>query len=187
MPEQLVVGDDLSGTTEAAAEFLLRTTRIMVLLGSASSAASDQTRQGLRVLAVDTDSRHLQPAEAAARVRRALPAHPPTRVLKKVDSLLRGNLVAELEALAVALGRTPVVATALPSAGRSVVGGIPRVGGIPLARTDLWRAERSDAPESLADALGPLHTEVLTLEVVRSDRLAEQRLRRDRVGGDPVV
>lgn len=186
MLEQLVVADDLSGAAESAATFLLRTTRISVLLTFSADDPHDHSAESNRVVVLDTDSRHLGAAAAgdavARSVAQALTGAHGVRVVKKVDSLLRGNVAAEVRALASLLGATPVVATALPSAGRSVVDGVPLVDGRPLADTTLWDAEEGDAPLTVADVLAGLEPVTVPLSVVRDgprlrDALADAQRR----------
>jgi uncharacterized protein YgbK (DUF1537 family) len=169
--EQLVVADDLSGAAESAATFLLRTTRIRVVLAPDESDPHDDSAESARVMVLDTDSRHLgaeAAGDAVARcVAQALAGTDGVRVTKKVDSLLRGSIAAEVRALASVLGATPVVATALPSAGRTIVDGVPLVDGRPLATTTLWSAEDGDAPKTVADALAGLESVTVPLAVVR--------------------
>ncbi|MCW3839884.1 hypothetical protein ONA70_07210 [Micromonospora yasonensis] len=168
MPELTVVADDLSGAAEAAATFLLRTTRISVLLGpELPPVGRPDAAIPPRVVAIDTGTRALHPADAADRVKSLLAAYAGGAILKKVDSLLRGNLAAEVAALRGVLGAAPVVATALPTAGRIVVDGVLHVHGVPLHETGLWHAEERPAPRSLAEALAPLPTRPVPLRVVR--------------------
>ncbi|MFE9204626.1 four-carbon acid sugar kinase family protein [Micromonospora sp. NPDC007230] len=168
MPELTVVADDLSGAAEAAATFLLRTTRISVLLGHEPPPCGPaDAATPPRVVAVDTATRALHPTDAADRIKSLLTGSPGGTVLKKVDSLLRGNLATEVAALHAVLGATPVVATALPGAGRIVVDGVLHVRGVPLHETGLWHAEERAAPRDLAAALAPLPTHPVPLTVVR--------------------
>ena len=171
MLERLVVADDLSGAAESAATFLLRTTRIQVHLAHDGPDGPERPADALRVVVIDSDTRHAPPEAASAAVARyaaqALGATRTTRVVKKVDSLLRGNLAAEVGALVALLDATAVVATALPSARRSVVGGVPLVDGVPLADTDLWGAEPGPAPASVGEVLRGLDHVVVGLAAVR--------------------
>jgi 4-hydroxythreonine-4-phosphate dehydrogenase len=174
MPELIILADDLSGACEAAATFLLRTTRIQVVLNEAREADA-VTLSPVRVLALDSDSRHLPAGAAAARVGQLLAKHldgAPVALVKKVDSLLRGPLAAEIEQARLATGAQPVVATALPATGRAVVGGVVHVQGTPLAATSLWHAEGRPAPASVPEALAPLPCRVVPLDMVRGDARA---------------
>jgi len=167
MPELAIVADDLSGAAESAATFLLRTMRISVGLYAAQRPPVVDARSAARVIAVDTDSRRQSPADAAASVRAAIVACADVPILKKVDSLLRGNLAAEVGALQELYGVAPIVASALPSAGRVVVDGVLRVGGVPLHETGWWHAEDRPAPRSVSEALAPLGTYSVPLATVR--------------------
>jgi len=105
MTDLVIIADDLTGAGDSATLFAERATTGITL--DAAAPWPD-----LPVLAVDTDSRYRIPTEAAGRVAaaaeraRGLGA----RVYKKIDSLLRGNVAAEVAAAARALGS----ATALP-------------------------------------------------------------------------
>ncbi|TCO40471.1 uncharacterized protein YgbK (DUF1537 family) [Kribbella antiqua] len=167
MPELAIVADDLSGAAESAAAFLLRTLRISVGLQAPHRPPVVDERSAARVIAVDTDSRRQSPADAAASVRSAIAVCGGLPILKKVDSLLRGNLAAEVGALQELYGVAPIVASALPSAGRVVVDGLLRVGGMPLHETGWWHAEERPVPRSVSEALAPLATYSVPLATVR--------------------
>ena len=94
--EHLVVADDLSGAAESAATYLLRTTRITVHLAADGSDVADLGDAGPRVVVLDSDTRHAAPDAAGDAVARyaahLVGSSLTTRVVTKVDSLLRGNL-----------------------------------------------------------------------------------------------
>ncbi|MGW2326075.1 4-hydroxythreonine-4-phosphate dehydrogenase PdxA [Streptomyces sp. NPDC001700] len=166
----LAIADDLSGAAETAAGLSSRTTRSQIhLLGPAGTPPEERACAEVTVL--DLDSRHLPPEDAADAVRAALKSAPGALVLKKIDSLLRGNVAAEVAALA-ADGAGVVVAPALPVAGRVVRAGVVHVGGVPLHETDAWRAEATPPPSSLPEALGGLPTALIPLATVRAPRPA---------------
>ncbi|MEU5612422.1 four-carbon acid sugar kinase family protein [Streptomyces sparsogenes] len=163
----LAVADDLSGAAETAAGLASRTTRSRVVLVGTAAAP----RHPGEATVLDLDSRRLSAAEAARAVRAALALSPSddTLVLKKIDSLLRGNIAAEVAALAGG-GAGVVVAPALPAAGRAVRGGVVHLGATPLHRTDAWRAEPGPPPRSVPEALGPARTALIPLTAVRASR-----------------
>ncbi|WP_431907356.1 4-hydroxythreonine-4-phosphate dehydrogenase PdxA [Nonomuraea jabiensis] len=168
----LIVADDLSGAAESAARIIMRGTRTTIVL--AHQAVRGECGPA-DILVVDTDSRHRPPAEAAAAVRSALAlasAGRPRLVFKKIDSLLRGNVAAEVAAL-VAPGAGIVVAPALPGLDRVVRGGVLYVGGVALHRANAWAVDGVAPPASVEAALAPLPVRVLDLATVRSDRLSE--------------
>ncbi|MCA2226271.1 4-hydroxythreonine-4-phosphate dehydrogenase PdxA [Nonomuraea aurantiaca] len=166
----LIVADDLSGAAESAARVMMRETRTRVLL---THDAVRGERDLAGILVVDTDSRHRQPAEAAAAVRSTLAAAAgrPRLIFKKIDSLLRGNVAAEVAALA-APGAAVVLTPALPGLDRVVRGGVLYVAGVPLHLVNAWAVDGVPAPESVEAALAPLPVRVLDLATVRSDRLS---------------
>jgi uncharacterized protein YgbK (DUF1537 family) len=160
----VIVADDLTGAADAAAAYG-PSARVAVSL-DASAALPDA-----EVVAVDTDSRHRSPQFAAnavtAAVRAAAAAGIP--VYKKIDSTLRGNIAVELGAALHELSATALFAPAFPVTGRTVTGGILRVGGEP--RGDV---RALFAGSGLRTALLPLETVRRGLsEVVEAYRAAD--------------
>ncbi|MFG2580279.1 four-carbon acid sugar kinase family protein [Streptomyces malaysiensis] len=194
----LAIADDLSGAAEVAAALHSRTTRSRVLLiGRPAGGVSDEVNgagttgavnggvaRALRprhpgeATVLDLDSRYRPATEAAEAVREALRLSSPdenapdaldTLVLKKIDSLLRGNVAAEIAALGEG-GAGVVLAPALPIAGRVVRSGVVHLGGVALHESDAWRAETLPPPASVAHALGGLPTALVPLTTVRASR-----------------
>jgi uncharacterized protein YgbK (DUF1537 family) len=93
-----------------------------------------------QVISVDTDSRSLSPASAHATVKAAaqqLVADGWTHFYKSVDSTLRGNLGAEIEAvLDIVKPDCAVIAPAFPKYGRTTVEGVQHLHGRPLHETE---------------------------------------------------
>ncbi len=106
-------------------------------------------------------------------------------LFKKIDSLWRGNVGAEVAALT-DLGCHVLVAGALPQLRRTVVDGRPYADGVPLAGTGLWHAESASPPSRVADVLAQSSAQALDLAAVRSPDLAE-RLRQLFSGDDAVT
>lgn len=159
----VVIADDLSGAAESAGALLMRTSRSTVVLAPSGAP----TRPADAALTIDTNSRGLAAADAARVVREvATSLKAATVVVKKVDSLLRGNVAAEVAALADELDRTPVIAVSLPALSRTVRDGVLHVDGTPLHRTALWHVERGSAPRSVSAALAPMQTTLIDQEVV---------------------
>lgn len=125
-PRVLALADDLTGALEVGAVFAARGLKAAVSTGRPPDVA---------VSVVDTESRHLDAGEAQQRVRRALAADA-WLVYKKTDSTLRGNITAELAALAEAFPeRGLIYAPAYPALGRTVRDGALFVDGLPIAET----------------------------------------------------
>ena len=171
MTALLVIADDLSGAAESAAALRLRGSRrcgpVRLELWPVTTGAGDDAD-----VVLDLDSRNLPREAARTRVGQALALAAGRTVVKKVDSLLRGDLAGELGAL---LGPAGVVlAPALPVAGRVVRQGRVLVDGRPLSSTAAWATEARPAPATVAAALGDLPTVTLPLDVVRSPELPQR-------------
>lgn len=130
------IADDLTGAAEVAGVGWRR-----------GLGAEVHTRAGLAPLSplvvLDTDSRTHGEAEARVRSRAAghwLAALRPELAYKKVDSVLRGCVRAEIEELLASLGwERALVVPANPGLGRVVRGGRYFVDGRPVDRTDFAR------------------------------------------------
>ncbi|MFE9643525.1 four-carbon acid sugar kinase family protein [Streptomyces sp. NPDC006365] len=155
----LALADDLSGAAETAAALGLPG---RILLGPPTAP----TPEGEAVV-LDLDTRQLTADEAARAVRDVMSYADGDLVLKKADSLLRGNFASETAAYAEGAAGV-VIALAVPVAGRTVHDGVVHLHGTALHATDAWRAERGPAPESVRAALGDLPTRVVPLSVVRA-------------------
>lgn len=119
----LVTADDRTGALEVAAE-------VAAAWGGPVVVSVHPDRRPGSV--VDLGSRRCDPAEAAARA--ATSGCPPTGWrAHKIDSTLRGNWVAELEALQQVSGRRILLMAAWPEMGRTCVDGVVCVHGAPIA------------------------------------------------------
>ncbi|MDF3305810.1 4-hydroxythreonine-4-phosphate dehydrogenase PdxA [Rhodococcus sp. T2V] len=142
-PTVAVFADDLSGAAEVASAFLDRSAPLSLLLGAG------EAHEAGGVVIADLDTRSMSAEGAARTMRRALDGVPSgTLVVKKIDSLLRGNIGAEVGILA---DDGPVVlAAGLPALDRTVRGGVVHVGSTPLHAAGVWSAESTPPPESVA-------------------------------------
>jgi uncharacterized protein YgbK (DUF1537 family) len=130
-----LIADDLTGACDAGAMFAGRD-RVRVFVGESDANFESS------IAVVDTESRHLAPAAAAARVGAAakrLSERLAAGVLfKKIDSTLRGPVGAEIDALLDATGRRRMlVCPAFPEQARTVRNGILCVNGAPAHRSSL--------------------------------------------------
>jgi len=126
-----VVADDLTGAADSGVQLAGAGYRTAVAFLGAPVA------DGFDAVVADTDSRAAGAAAARERVRAAtarLAAAP--ILLKKVDSTLRGPVGEEIAAALEASGRErAVIAPAFPATGRTTVGGVQLVDGVPVQRT----------------------------------------------------
>lgn len=167
MAGPLFLADDLSGAAETAAALGIDLAASVHLWPAALAQDAEAP------LVWDLDSRHLCPAKAGERVRQALAARPAAApVFKKIDSLLRGNVRAEVTPLASATDLV-VFTPALPQQGRTVIDGVLLERGVPLRQTRLWALESMDPPDRVADVLGASPVTHIPLATVRGPGLAE--------------
>ena len=138
----VITADDRSGALEAAAECADRGLLATVLPGLGANAAD--VAIGCFAV-VDIDSRHLDPASAAERMRCLIASH--HVVAHKIDSTLRGNWDAEIGAIAGA-GRRVLVIPAHPLAGRVCRDGTVFVDGVPVSESTYAGDGRSDVTTS---------------------------------------
>jgi len=143
-----LIADDLTGASDAGVQFARRGLVTRVLFDLADPAAT----RGVEALAVDTDSRALPPRAAYARVRQLadqLRSARPEHLYKKVDSTLRGNLGAEIDAVMDAFGLPlAIVAPAFPALGRTTRQSVHHLGGTPVHQTEIGRDPRAPVRES---------------------------------------
>jgi len=132
-----IIADDLSSATDCGAQVVRSGLSVVVPLGGYSFPPQARAAQ---VISVDTDSRSLSADRAYDRVRKAtqrLAAEGRTDFYKSVDSTLRGNLGAEIEAmLDVLKPDCAVIAPAFPKYGRTTIDGVQYLHGRPLHDTE---------------------------------------------------
>src|SRR6478672_4213431 len=129
----LCVADDLTGALEAGAGFAQYGHRSVVLTSTARESAIEDED----VLVVDTESRHVTPEEAKARVLAlASIASGAQLIYKKTDSTLRGNIGPELAALSSLARRSRIAyVPAYPAVQRTARDGRLYVNGTPVNET----------------------------------------------------
>lgn len=137
MIQLLVIADDFTGALDTGIQFQAKDTR--VLIGPDSWKDMAALAGCAQVLIADAETRHMAPEEAfrtvSAFVKEAVRLGIP-RVYKKTDSALRGNVGAELAAALEASGLKRLhFVPAFPSMGRTTVGGIHRIDGVPVAES----------------------------------------------------
>lgn len=121
-----IIADDLTGATDTGIQFQKRGIATTVLVEPPKETwpcLGENT-----ALSINASSRELCPQEAAVRTREVLQHMvlcDQDTLFKKVDSLMRGNPVEELEASLEAAGRRiALAAPSFPRMGRTVDGGV---------------------------------------------------------------
>lgn len=168
-----VIADDFTGANDAGSGLARAGARVNVLFSGATAV----DRPAADVWVISTDSRALSAQEAAKRTCQATEAGLDVVrqgwVFKKIDSTLRGNPGAEIDAAMEASGKTlALVAPAVPALGRTTLDGYCRIHGQLLTETEF--ASDPKTPVSDARVLVRLQEQsalpgaVLTLAEVRS-------------------
>lgn len=139
-PVIAIVADDLTGSGDTAVQFVRAGWSTHLSIGGADDALAGPATAGVEVLAVTTNSRALNAADAAGVIRQnvqQLRAAGVSRLYKKVDSTLRGAFKAEIDAAREAWGpdTVAVICPAFPATGRTVEQGILYVNGKPVTET----------------------------------------------------
>lgn len=153
-----VVADNLTGAADTGVQL----TRAGYRTAVAFRDSPVPPEGGLDAVAVDTDSRAMPTGFAARRVVEAAHAVRDAGVVyKKIDSTLRGPISAEISAALGATGREKaVVAPAFPKTGRTTVGGIQLVHGVPVHETEARKDPRTPVHEghipTLLEAVSPI-------------------------------
>ncbi|CUH94603.1 hypothetical protein P22_0669 [Propionispora sp. 2/2-37] len=149
MTKLVVIADDITGANDTALQFAKRNVRSSVRIDFDQKKLLQETAA---VLVIDTDSRDLAPEEAYRKVKatcEVLRTANVQHIYKKVDSTLRGNLGAEIEAAATVFQPELVaIAPAFPENRRVTVGGYQLVESMPLELTEFAYAPKSPVKES---------------------------------------
>ena len=146
MPRWAIVADDLTGALDTAVQFRKAGYQTLV------SAQDGSWPPDATVVAMSTASRHLESLYAHRSITYATDKSriaPSTRIYKKTDSLLRGNIGQELQALLESTGTPTMVYTpAFPSGGRTTEDGVLTLWGTPVAKAAPGRDRVTPARES---------------------------------------
>jgi D-threonate/D-erythronate kinase len=152
-----VVADDLTGAAEiGAAGWRLGMHAEILSPGGEPGGVAD-------LVCVDTDSRSCAPEEAAKRAAAAaamLRASGASWIYKKVDSILRGNVMPEIEAMMKQLGlNRALLLPANPSLGRTIADGKYYIHGRPIHLTEFANDPQypRKSPELLEMVARPAH------------------------------
>jgi uncharacterized protein YgbK (DUF1537 family) len=161
-----VIADDLTGAAELGAIGWRHGLRAEIVRGGKPGGNAD-------LVCVDTDSRTCEPKAAAKRAAAAakmLHAAGAKWIYKKVDSVLRGQVTAEVEAVMQQLQiKRALLLPANPSLGRTIKGGHYFLRGRPLHKTEF--ANDPHFPRRSSQVLRLVKVpEIFSLRVANGDR-----------------
>ncbi|MEJ2730462.1 MAG: four-carbon acid sugar kinase family protein [Deltaproteobacteria bacterium] len=153
MDKIVIIADDLTGGADTGVQFcaffdetvLVPHDRVPNALGQTGEAAS-------RAISIFTNSRTLE-ADIARKRLMSLAGRfsqsKPEWIYKKIDSCLRGNLGAEIEAIMDGLGfELSFIAPAFPEMGRTTVNDIHMLHGVPVNQTEISQDPVAPVTES---------------------------------------
>jgi uncharacterized protein YgbK (DUF1537 family) len=150
-----VIADDLTGAADTGIQFC-RSEAPTYLLGY-DHLRSFGFPESPHSLSLFTNTRNLRPEQAGESIRAVVPTIKnlnPDLIYKKIDSCLRGNIGAELDALVETIGfDVSFVAPAFPVQGRTVLHDVHYLRGVPLAETEMARDPVSPVTESRVSVL----------------------------------
>lgn len=150
-----VIADDLTGAADTGVQFC----PVVGPVHLTSARDGDLDLGGITTggMAVSTSSRHLDAAAAGKKVRLVwakVRQLAPEIIYKKIDSSLRGNLGAEIDALSQETqAAASFVAPAFPQQGRITENDTHTVDGVPVAETEFSRDPRCPVNESRLSVL----------------------------------
>ena len=138
MLQNIIIADDLTGANDTGAILAQEGFHV----GTVLRRDHMEDFAGFNTLCVSTDSRAMTPQDAYRAIREAAELFPKDDALlysKRIDSTLRGNVGAEIDAILDHLGEgyTAVVVASFPASGRTCVGDVLLVHGVPLQLTEV--------------------------------------------------
>lgn len=149
MRQIAIIADDLTGASDSGVQFARKGFETQVIFHIDHFSAG---MENIEVIVLDTDSRSIaaiaayeKAAEAAVQARRLGFKH----IYKKMDSTLRGNLGAEIDAVVDTVQPDfTAVAPAFPKIGRTTRGGVHYLNGLPVSETEIARDPKCPVTES---------------------------------------
>lgn len=175
MAKLVIIADDFTGALDTAVQFSKNSINTIVVLYK--DLKFEKLDAEAQVIVVDTESRHVSKQEAAQRVKmisRQAMCHGVTHFYKKTDSVLRGNVGSELDALMEGTDSEEIMfIPAYPDAKRTTVDGVQLVDQIPIAQTSFARdpldpVRHSYIPSMLRSQVD-VHVELVKKKGLRSD------------------
>ena len=136
MVKLLIIADDFTGALDTSIQFAKR--GAVAEVHTEKDVEYEKLSPDVNVVVIDSETRHVSADEAYKVVYRivdiALKQNIPF-IYKKTDSVLRGNVGAELTALCERSGGRVHFVPAYPDMGRTTNNGIQYVDGVPVARS----------------------------------------------------
>ncbi|MGB9682166.1 MAG: four-carbon acid sugar kinase family protein [bacterium] len=148
MPELLVIADDLTGALDTGVQFAKEKIKTVVTTKLEWDTLSLDNAE---VLAIDTETRHLQEKEAFDRIKRVLEIAKEKEIkylYKKTDSTLRGNIGIEFLAIWKTYNRPIMFIPAFPKLKRFTRNGVQYIDDTPINMTSFSKDPLNPVRES---------------------------------------
>lgn len=163
-----VIADDLTGAMDTSQGFAARGYATTVVADPA--AGTEAIKEDTAVLGINTDSRYDEEQEAVDAVFEAIETISARTVYKKVDSTLRGNFTAEVDAALAASGaELALVAPAFPSAGRTTKNGVHYVKERAVAETEYGDDKKGPMSSSIIELFSSVDRPVKNISLSTVD------------------
>lgn len=170
-----VVADDLTGAMDTAQGFAARGYTTTVLVAPGADATTVAPDEDTAVLSINTDSRYEEEHRAVDSVSETIARLPAHTIYKKVDSTLRGNFAAEVDAaLTASEADFALVAPAFPPTGRTTEDDIHYVNGTPVAETEYGDDDKGPMSSSLTELFASLERPVESVSLRTVDAGSER-------------
>lgn len=170
-----IIADDLTGSSDSGVQFARRGLTSSVLF---NIETMDVTKMNADVIVVDTDSRGLNKEDAYHKVSFAakkIKLFPFDYLYKKVDSTLRGNIGAEIDAVLATFPKDfAIIAPAYPTIGRTTQNGEHYLNGKLIHETEISKDPKTPVHESNLEALLKLQNSRKSSTITISDLLQGQ-------------
>jgi len=148
MKQLAIIADDLTSAMDCAIQVARSGIDAFVIL---NGHWNNSNQRRASVISIDTDTRNMSAAESYSRIRKvttSIQAYGYRDIYKSVDSTLRGNIGAEIDAVMDTHSfDLCVVAPAFPLYGRTTVNGMHFLDGVPIAQTEFANDPRSPVKE----------------------------------------
>ena len=167
----LIIADDITGSLDTGAKFSARglSTEIFGIEDfeqKLNKCTSD-------VAVINSETRHVTEGEAYKTVFSIVTVALKMRIpviLKKIDSVLRGHIGAELEAASDASGGKDVfLIPAYPDQGRTTVGGVQYLNGIPINQSEFSEDKLNPVTESNISKIIARESDIKVISLKASD------------------
>lgn len=195
MPEVVIIADDLTGANA---------TSVLIARQGYKSATflnlddySEEKHKDFDVISITTDSRAIEEERAYNRVQKVVEFFKGKDfklISKRIDSTVRGNIGAEIDAVLDTLNNDEIVimVPAFPSSERVAIGGFLMVDSIPLEQTDVAKDPKTPIKTSFIPKLvkeqSKYNVGTISLDkVLKGEEAVEKEILKQKEKGNRII